>query len=204
MRKYSLSKVTKIIVNNVAIIIASMVIFGGLMAIQAQRSKHTTYTAERSMMVASQYDKATIDKQVQADLNLMSSYKQIAKSDDVSKLAYKNLSNKLKKQYSFSDIKNMITVANVDQTLVLKVKATSDSPKVATIVANQAAEAVKYELPKISSNGGEVKLFSPAKVNDVESRTTPSTKKKLVIGLAVGLLVGIVISFTYTTWKEVM
>ncbi len=170
----------------------------------ATLKKHTEYTAERSIIISHTYKAETADQQVQADLNLAKTYTEMVNSADVANVARKQLPNKMKRVLSVDDIKQMIDVKPVDQSLVLKISATSDDPKTSTKVVNAVAEAAAVKIPRMSPVAGNVSLFSPAKVANAESKTTPSTKKYALLGMALGMLIGVVVAFSITTWKHLI
>ena len=106
--------------------------------------------------------------------------------------------------HSASEIQSMIRVKTVDQSLVLDVSVRADRAKDATKIVNAVVDAAQTELPKMSPSVGTVSTFAKAKTSDATSQTSPSAKKYALLGAAVGLLVGMVLAFSITTWKNLI
>ena len=70
-------------------------------------------------------------------------------------------------------------------------------------IANAVAEAAQTQLPKYSPNNSNVRILTRATRDNVSAKTTPSVKKYVVLGAALGLLVGMILSFSITTWKSI-
>lgn len=202
--KISLKNLTSVVWKNI-LIIGFFTILGGLVfGAYAQHKKNTTFIAERNVVVAHKYDAENANQQVMADMSLSKTYEKMIESDNVAKVAWGKLNKKLKRQYSISDIKGMISAKGIDQSLVITIGIRSSTPKDSTKIVNAVAEASKIELPKMSPVVGTVDLFSPAKSVNAVSHTTPSSKKYVLLGASLGLLFGMVLAFTITTWKQII
>lgn len=88
--KISLSNLTKVVWKNILVILIFAVLGGAAGGFYAHTKKHTTYTASRSLMVAHRYNNSTANEQVQADLSLTNTYKDMIESSDVAAAAQKN------------------------------------------------------------------------------------------------------------------
>ena len=69
-------------------------------------------------------------------------------------------------------------------------------------IVNATAKAMKEELPQLQPGSGKVTLLQKATVNNTDSKTTPSTKKYVVVGFALGALLGLIIEFVVFTVKN--
>ena len=86
----------------------------------------------------------------------------------------------------------------------MSLSVTTDNPKDAVKLVNAVAEGLKEKLPEIQPGAGSVKLMAKASKDDVKSITTPHTKKYAIVGLALGGLLGMIISFVAITWKKII
>lgn len=193
--------------KSLIIVIALALIGGGLMGIRAKRHQTTTYTAKTNIVISHDLNniRKTSDGQdnvVNADLNMMPTYEEIAKNVTISKYARQYLSPKMKKEYSLSDINSSIDAKTHPQSLVLTLEATTKSKKDSVTIANASAKAFVKELPKVQPGVGNVKVLSRAVMSDTSSKTSPSIKKHSAVGIALGGLIGLIISFVFITSKE--
>lgn len=202
--KVTINNISKIIFKNIISIVVITIICGVLGGLYAHHKKHTTYEATRYMMVDHEYTGENANEQAMADLSMTKTYAKIVESMNVAERTHKVLPSKLKKQYSTNDIMSMINTNPIDQSLVIKVEVTTgnanDSVKIVNAATQQAAKEIKIMAP----SAGTVKLFAKARVADVTSHTSPSTKKYALLGAAVGFLIGMVIAFSITTWKHLI
>lgn len=187
--------------KSIILILALAVIFGGAFGFLAKHRQFTTYTAHRSVLISHNYQAAPTQNndqnaQVMADQNLMPTYEELSQGRTVAKETRSLLPKKLQKKYTTDDLDSMIHAKSHQQSLILEMKVeTGASAQDAAKIVNAAAEAVQKELPRLKAGVGTVTPLSKATVNDVTSETTPKAKKYAVVGVALGGLVGIVISF---------
>ena len=202
--KITLNNISKVVWKNLIVILVITIIGSLAGGFYAEHKKHTSYVADRSLMISHGYNDSTANEQVQADLSLTKTYKGMLDSIDVANAARKTLPKKLQKKYSASEIQSMIRVKTVDQSLVLDVSVRANRAKDATKIVNAVVDAAQTELPKMSPSVGTVSTFAKAKTSDATSQTSPSAKKYALLGAAVGLLVGMVLAFSITTWKNLI
>ena len=98
----------------------------------------------------------------------------------------------------------MVNAHPIDQSTIMNVSVEADNAKDATVLVNTVTNASVNEIERIVPSAGTIRLFAKAKTADAMSHTTPSTKKYALLGAAVGLLVGMVIAFSITTWKHLI
>lgn len=196
--------ISKTVLKNILIIFLSTLIFAVLGGVNALRHRHTIYEAERNIMTSHSYRGSGANEEVQADINLGKTYSKIVESNDVAKLAHRNLSSKLRKKYSVSDLQSMVNANNMMQTTIVKVEVKADSAKNATTIVNAVSEAAAKTIPRKVPSAGTLSLFAKANSKDATSITTPSIKKRTLLGAAVGLLIGMIIAFSITTWTKLI
>lgn len=181
-----------------------VLIFAGLGSFYALHHRHTTYDSERTIVVSHSYAGAAANEEVQADINLGKTYANIVESKDVAKVAHQNMSKSMRKKYTVNDITSMVNAHNIMQTTLIKVSVKADTAKHAASLVNAVTDAAKNQIARKVPSSGNVVLFNRAKVSDATSTTSPSLKKYTLLGAAVGLLLGMVVSFSVTTWEKLL
>ncbi|HJA27548.1 MAG TPA: chain-length determining protein [Candidatus Limosilactobacillus intestinigallinarum] len=207
MNTYSFSELVKKVWKSLVVIIIFALIGGIGMGILAKKHQTTTYTAETSVIIShnleeNRHIKDAQDSMVNADMNMMPTYESIAKNTATADEAHKLLPKKIKKNYSVSDVDNAITAQTKPQSLVMNIRAESKSSKDSIAIANASAKALKEELPKLQSGVGHIRVVNKANENTVSSKTSPSIKKHAVVGIVLGGLVGLIVSFVAISYKE--
>lgn len=207
MNTYSFSELIRKVWKSLAVIIIFALIGGLGMGILAKKHQTTTYTAETSVLISHNLEenrqiKSPDNSMVNADMNMMPTYESIAKNTATANEAHKLLPKKLKKNYSVGDIDSAITAQTKPQSLIMNIRAEGKSSRDAVIIANAAANALKKELPKLQSGVGNIRIVDRANKNTVSSKTSPSIKKHVAVGIVLGGLVGLIISFMMITYKD--
>lgn len=199
------TKINKLIIwKNVIIIAIFTILFGIIGVTYAHYRRHTTYEAERTIITANSYQGSNANEEVQADISLGKTYAKIAESKNVVTKARKKLPKKMRKEYSVQDIQSMVNADPVTQTTLIKVSARSSSAKKSAIIVNAVTDVAAKEIPQRVPVAKNVSLFAKASASDTTSKTSPSMKKMSLLGAAVGLLLGMVVSFSITTWKHLI
>ena len=200
----TLTNVWKAIWKNI-IVIAILTIIGGAGGyLYAHHKKTTTYEAERNMLISHRHVGQSANDQFMSDMGMMKTYSKIVESNDVANAAHKKLPKKLQKKYSTKQLSAMVNAHPIDQSTIMNVSVEADNAKDATVLVNTVTNASVNEIERIVPSAGTIRLFAKAKTADAMSHTTPSTKKYALLGAAVGLLVGMVIAFSITTWKHLI
>lgn len=193
------------------VLIIVLALVGGLaMGLFAKHKQQTTYTASRNVLISHNLSRnpSTVSKDGQTisivndDQQMMDTYKSIAGDNQVLIAAHKKLPRKLQKKYSVSDLKSDTDASSKQQTLIVKIKAETKSAKDSATIANATAEAFRQELPKIQAGVGHVVPLSKAQAKYADSETQPHAKKYAAVGIVLGGLVGIIISFGVITIKD--
>lgn len=207
MKTYSLKQLNGSFVKALVFTIILAIFGGSCMFVYAKHKQQTTYTAERFVLISHNIKKDTGDHNYPitvADINMMSSYEDIAKNEIVAKGAKRYLPKKISKKYSVNEINNSISAKSRPQSLVLKISAKTDNEKSSIAIVNAVSKSFQKELPKLQPGAGQVHLLAKANKSSVESETTPNKKKYTVAGVALGGLIGIIISFVEITWKKII
>lgn len=201
--KLKLNDVYKIIIKNCLLIAIFTVVFGIFGYFYAQHKQTTVYETTQNVIINHRYTGESANDELQSDLGLTKTYEKVIESNDIARKAKSYLPKKLQKKYSMKDIAAMTNVHAIPATTMLSISVKADSAATSTKVANAVARAAEKEIPnKIPS--GAVKSVSDSSKSDAKSITSPSRKKYAILGLAVGFLLGMVISFSITTWTKLL
>lgn len=206
-KQYSIDEILRIVWKNIVVIIVFAIVgavgLGGI----AKMKKTTTYSAQRNIVISHNLNDSSVEyknSQLKADLGMIPTYSELVNDQQIMKKAHKLLPKKIRKLYSASELKKIVSEDSKPNSLVITIRATASEPEAATSIVNVTAQAVKNELPKMQDGVGNIQLLSKAPKLSAESKTTPSIKKYAVLGFALGALVGMVIAFGVTTWKKII
>lgn len=204
-KSLSFKEIVKIVWQNVLTIIicaiVGMLLFGGL----AKVKQHTDYTADRSIMISHNLQKTNIkdkDSQLNADLNMLPTYAELVKDRSVLVNAREDLSKSMQKKYTISVLERVVKTETKPNSLLLNIQVSTSNKKEAKKVTNAVSDSFAKQLPKLKDDVGTIKKLSPVTNVNVSASTGPSIKKYVVLGFAVGVLIGMVIAFSITTWKK--
>lgn len=202
--KISLKNISKIVWHNIIFIVIATLLFGLAGGLYAKHKKHTDYVSTRNLMTSSSYRGAAANEEVQANINLGDTYAKIAESKDVAQAARKELPKSIRKEYNAEQISSMVKAHPVPQTTIVKVSVKADTAKASSKIVNEVTAAAAKEIPKKVPSAGKISLFAKETAADAQSNTTPSTKKFVLLGAAVGFLLGMVVAFSVTTWTKLV
>ena len=138
-----------------------------------------------------------------AEKGMMKTYEEIVNNQETMKKAQKYLPKKIKKQYSADQLGAVVNVDSNPDSLILNINAKTSEAKNSVEIANAVAKASTKQLPQYSPNRIKVRVVNRANNDNIHSVTTPSIKKYAVLGAALGLLIGMIISFSVSTWKNI-
>lgn len=183
-----------------------LALLGGLAGFgYAKHKQSVSYTAARYVLVS--HNISTNENQgniTSSDVQMMTSYSDLANDETVTRVARKYLSKSLRKEYSATKLSRDVQVKVKPQSLVMRFSVTTDNAKDAAAIVNAMAKAFQKELPKLQSGAGSVKLLAKATTDNTDEILASKVKKMTASGLALGGLIGIVISYVVITWKRVL
>lgn len=202
--KQSLAGISKIVLKNLIIIVIFMILGGGCAGLYAKHKQTTTYSARTNVVIGHNLDRNNYrNSTVMSDLNMMDTYEDQIKDPQVMRKAHSLLPKKLRHKYNVSDLTEDTHTSSEDHSLVMEIRVTTDNPNASTKIANSVARAFRDEFRGMNPSSAEVKLLAPARESDVVSKTAPSVKKYVVLGAALGILIGMLISFGWTSYKKI-
>lgn len=202
--KISLKNISRIVWHNIIVIVIATLLFGLAGGLYARHKRHTDFTSTRNLMTSSSYRGAAANEEVQANINLGDTYAKIVESKDVARAARQKLPKSIRKEYSTKQISSMVNAHPIAQTTIVKINVKADTAKASAQIVNAVTEVAAKQIPKKVPSAGKISLFAKETANDAQSVTTPSTKKFVLIGAAVGFLLGMVLAFSVTTWTKLI
>ncbi|AVK60732.1 polysaccharide biosynthesis protein [Lactobacillus sp. CBA3605] len=125
----------------------------------------------------------------QADVQMITTYKELITNQVILNPARKALQKKYGYTRSLGILKNEISVSSTQNSQVFSVDVVDASATQGAQIANQIAESFKKQVKKIIKVNN-VTIVSPASI--ATSPVTPKKGLNLLIGLVVGLLLGFV------------
>lgn len=131
-------------------------------------------------------------QQVQADIQMISTYKDIIISPTVLKEVNRDVKSTTGYPGSMSKLKKALTISNSQNSQVFSVTAKTTNPKTSAKIADLTAEVFKKKIGKIMSINN-VSIVSDAVVND--NPVSPKKALNITIGVILGLLLGIGLAF---------
>ncbi|MCI1987171.1 MAG: Wzz/FepE/Etk N-terminal domain-containing protein [Lactobacillus sp.] len=138
-------------------------------------------------------DAAQQYNQVQTDLQMINTYKDIITQPVILDQAAKDLHKAGQFSGTANDLANVLTISNNENSQVVKVTAEATSPYVARDIANAVTHVFQSKITKIMANAKNVSIISGAKLN--RSKVSPRSLINLVVGLLAGLVIGILLAF---------
>lgn len=127
-------------------------------------------------------------QQVQADVQMISTYKDIITSPTVLNSVNKEISSYPGYPGSESALAKSISISNQQNSQVFSVTAKSTDPATAAAIANKTAEVFKQKVGKIMS------VNNVSIVSSASQEQTPYSPRKLLnllVGTVIGLIIGI-------------
>lgn len=131
-------------------------------------------------------------QQTQADVQMISTYKDIITSPTVLKAVNAKLERQSGYDGNVDSLKSSISIKNQANSQVFSITAKSTNPNVAAKIANETATTFKNKVIKIMSINN-VSIVSKAMAD--EHPVSPRTKLNILIGIIVGLILGIGLAF---------
>ncbi len=148
------------------------------------------YTAEASMLVQVENETQTDATNFQLGERLVDTYTEVANSNRV----INELKTNLSLPYSNTQLRNMISVSGVTNTIVIKLSVESTNPDEAAIIANELLDIIEALADSEDFNSLEnVDVLDEAEVPDNPSG--PNRLLYIAIGFILGGIIGVGIIF---------
>ncbi|QFR68946.1 YveK family protein [Companilactobacillus paralimentarius] len=131
-------------------------------------------------------------QQVQADVQMISTYKDIITSPTVLKDVNKKVSSYPGYPGSMGALKESLSISNSQNSQVFSVTAKSTDAGTAAAIANMTAKVFKKKVVKIMS------VNNVSIVSEAETNTKPVSPRKtlnVLVGIVLGLILGVALAF---------
>ncbi|GEP20398.1 YveK family protein [Pediococcus argentinicus] len=131
-------------------------------------------------------------QQVQADVQMISTYKDIIMSPAILKDVDQAVKDDAGYPGSEAGIKSAISISSQQNSQVFSISAKSSDPQTAALIANTTAKVFKQNIGKIMSINN-VSVVSKASANN--HPVSPRIQVNIMAGVLIGLLLGIALAF---------
>ena len=125
----------------------------------------------------------------QADVQMITTYKELIAGQVVLKPAKQQLSKRYGIERSLNTLKNEVSVTSTTNSQVFSIEVTDADAKASATIANQIARSFKNQVQKIIKVNN-VTIVAPAETPS--GAVSPKKPLNMLIGLVVGLLLGFV------------
>ncbi len=171
------------------VICAVLTLFVSLFVITPKYSSSTDILVNRK--VDNSREQINAQGQIQADVQMISTYKDIITSPTILNTVSGRLADK-GYHISAGAIRKCISISNQQNSQVFTVAVKAKNPQLAAAIANTTADVFKTKVKKIMSINN-VSILSKAVVNS--SPVSPKVGLNTIIGIVIGLVLGLILAF---------
>ncbi|TVT28935.1 capsule biosynthesis protein [Salinicoccus cyprini] len=188
----NVEKVLDIMKRNVLSIISSMLLVGVLATLITYFVMTPKYEAETQMLVSSPGDSVIVDfENIETNLQLIHTYRDIM----LSKTILEDVITNLELSQTVEELSKQINVTNQDQSQVLSIVVTDESPEEAERISNEVAVVFKERIVEIMYVDN-LSIYAPADVPANAEPVSPQPLINIAIGLVAGLILGLIWAFS--------
>lgn len=130
---------------------------------------------------------------LQTDLQMINTYKDIITKDIVMKAVHTNLNKQGVVVGSESQLTNEVSVTNNQNSQVMSVTAKADDPYTARSIVNETVKVFREKITSIMTNAKNISIISRGTLN--KNAVSPRKNINILIGLFAGLAIGILFAF---------
>lgn len=177
------------------IIIIFAVVFAGIFGVYSKLNKETTYTATSQVIIAHDYSEVSRkDDLFKLDMDMAPTYEKLESNSTILKSVVKSYNKQYKhsKKIKIRDL-NDVKIKGTSGSLTYVVSVSSNKSAKAIKMANVFNSVLKENVHTLVPNSGEVHILEKASKDNVESETTPSTKKYAVLGFVLGFVIAVLV-----------
>lgn len=194
-QQISIGQILSILRKHIGLIFASTFIVTLLAAFMTFFVMTPKYSATTQILVNRKLSENMAGaqyQQAQADVQMISTYKDIITSPTVLEAVNTKLERQSGYEGNVDSLKSSISIKNQQNSQVFSITAKSTNPNIAAKIANETATTFKNKVIKIMSINN-VSIVSKATADD--QPVSPRTKLNILIGIIVGLILGIGLAF---------
>ncbi len=158
-------------------------------------SSITMYVNNRRSTIADDIETKTLSSDITASQQLVPTYIEMLKSNNVLEKVSDVVENKTGESYSVSEIKKMLTAEAVSNTEIIKVSVRTTDAAVAREIANTIADVAPDKIQNFIERS-DVRIIDRAKVST--KPVSPNVRNSIILGA----LIGFVLSISVILLKE--
>ncbi|MDN6055141.1 MAG: Wzz/FepE/Etk N-terminal domain-containing protein [Lactococcus lactis] len=133
----------------------------------------------------------------QANIQAITTYKDLVKSDDVLGLALKNYKVESGESLSLKRLTQEVSITNNENSTVFSVNVVDDSSHRASDLANLVAKSLQYRVRKLTNSN----IVIVTHASNKDTPIYPNKKLNIFIGAILGALIGSFVSLLYYLLK---
>ncbi|MBO1198298.1 capsule biosynthesis protein CapA [Staphylococcus simiae] len=190
-KNITLRDITKLIKENLLLIVSMVIIFGVLSFLISQFIITPKYEATSQVIInqkkGNQDSLYKNPNEVQTNIQLIKTYSDIINSNDIKAKALKksNLNNS-------KENLNGISISSEENSQIIKINVLHKNPKSAVKIANNIANLSKSEIKKVMGIDN-LSILSNATNEQVKKPASPNKILNTIIGLLLGLVIALLI-----------
>ncbi|GGD01246.1 YveK family protein [Enterococcus wangshanyuanii] len=188
----SLQELVGVLRKRIGLIIVSMFLGLGVAGVLTYFVITPKYSSQAQLIVRLPQNETTNVNDINGNLQMINTYKDLIKSDTVMTEVQQRMKAEHQNDLSVEALKASVSVNQSQNSQMFSIVSKVTDPLVAQNIANQTA-LVFQEQAKDMLNVDKITIISEATAN--LNPVSPNDKINLIIGLALGLLFGIMASF---------
>ncbi|MCD9063416.1 MULTISPECIES: YveK family protein [Staphylococcus] len=190
-KNITLKDITKLIKENLLLIISMIIVFGLLSFVISQFIITPKYEATSQVIInqkkGNQDNIYKNPNEVQTNIQLVKTYSDIINSNEIKSKALEEAKISNSKQNL-----NGISISSEENSQIIKINVLHKNPKVATKIANNIANLSKNEIKKVMGIDN-LSILSNATNEQVKTPSTPNKTLNTILGLLLGLVIALLI-----------
>lgn len=188
----SLQELIGILKKRVGLIIVSMFLGLGIAGVLTYFVITPKYSSQAQLIVRLPQNETTNVNDINGNLQMINTYKDLIKSDTVMNEVKQKMKSEHENDLSIEELGASVSVNQSQNSQMFSIVSKVTDPVVAQNIANQTA-LVFQEKAKDMLNVDKITIISAAVAN--VNPVSPNDKLNLVIGLALGIMCGIAVTF---------
>ncbi|MHC5229771.1 YveK family protein [Enterococcus sp. LJL99] len=188
----SLQELFKILKKRIGLIIVSMFLGVGVAGIVTFFIITPKFSSQAQLIVRLPQSETSNVNDINANLQMINTYKDLITSDTVMNEVKKRMKEEYNNDLSVGDIRGSLEVVQSPNSQMFSIVSKGTQPELVQNIANQAALVFQEKAKNILSVD-EISIISAAVAS--YKQVSPNNKLNLLIGVALGLVVGVGLAF---------
>lgn len=188
----SLSDIMSILKKRASLVFISLFIGLGIAGVVTYFLVTPMYSSRAQLIVRLPQSETANVNEINGNLQMINTYKDLIKSDVVMKVVRDKMQSEYDSNLSIDTIKNSVSVNQSPNSQMFSIEVKDTDPFVAQNIANLTALTFQ-ERAKDTLNIDKINIISDAMANTTP--ISPNNKLNLILGIVVGGLLGVFLSF---------